>query len=99
MIALNYFRFIFQIYLRMFDRPDDFNPVKQNGEVNLSAVELKKLKKKQNKEKAREAMEAAARQKQHNQKKVRIFVKTKIYRKFYRNYGNYKFFKTHETLI
>ncbi|VDN60581.1 unnamed protein product [Dracunculus medinensis] len=63
-----------KIYLRMFDRPDDFNPVKQNGEVNLSAVELKKLKKKQNKEKAREAMEAAARQKQHNQKKVDVEV-------------------------
>ncbi|VDM38371.1 unnamed protein product [Toxocara canis] len=62
------------IYLRMFDRPDDFNEVKKNGEGSLSASELKKLKKKQKKEKAKEALEAAAKQKQHNAKKVDVEV-------------------------
>lgn len=60
------------IYLRMNDRPDDFNPAKQNGEGGLSASELKKLKKKQKKEKAKEAQEAAAKQKQQNAKKVDV---------------------------
>lgn len=60
----------FQIYLRMYDHPNDFTPNKHNGEVNLSASELKKLKKKQKKEKAKEALEAAAKQKQTNAKKV-----------------------------
>ncbi|KAL4002715.1 NMDA receptor-regulated protein 1 family protein [Acanthocheilonema viteae] len=57
------------IYLRMYDHPNDFTPDKHNGEVNLSASELKKLKKKQKKEKAKEALEAAAKQKQTNAKK------------------------------
>uniref|UniRef100_A0A915BNH6 Acetyltransferase n=2 Tax=Parascaris univalens TaxID=6257 RepID=A0A915BNH6_PARUN len=62
------------IYLRMYDRPDDFNEAKQNGDGNLSVSELKKLKKKQKKEKAKEALEAAAKQKQHNAKKVDVEV-------------------------
>ncbi|VDO06548.1 unnamed protein product [Brugia timori] len=57
------------IYLRMYDHPDDFTSDKHNGEVNLSASELKKLKKKQKKEKAKEALEAATKQKQTNAKK------------------------------
>ncbi|VDK43080.1 unnamed protein product [Gongylonema pulchrum] len=57
----------------MYDRPDDFNPDKHNGEINLTASELKKLKKKQKKEKAKEALEAAAKQKQHNVKKVCLY--------------------------
>uniref|UniRef100_A0A914S6D7 EF-hand domain-containing protein n=1 Tax=Parascaris equorum TaxID=6256 RepID=A0A914S6D7_PAREQ len=56
----------------MYDRPDDFNEAKQNGDGNLSVSELKKLKKKQKKEKAKEALEAAAKQKQHNAKKVSL---------------------------
>lgn len=54
----------------MYDHPNDFAADKHNGEVNLSASELKKLKKKQKKEKAKEALEAAAKQKQTNVKKV-----------------------------
>ncbi|VDN05705.1 unnamed protein product [Thelazia callipaeda] len=60
------------IYLRMYDHPDEFNSEKHNGEVNLSASELKKLKKKQKKEKAREAVEATVKQKQTNSKKVDV---------------------------
>uniref|UniRef100_A0A0R3RJM2 TPR_REGION domain-containing protein n=1 Tax=Elaeophora elaphi TaxID=1147741 RepID=A0A0R3RJM2_9BILA len=62
-------RIAITIYLRMYDHPNDFAPDKHNGEVNLSASELKKLKKKQKKEKAKEALEAAAKQKQMNAKK------------------------------
>lgn len=54
----------------MYDHPSDFTPDKQNGEINLSASELKKLKKKQKKEEAKVALEAAAKQKQTNAKKV-----------------------------
>ncbi|MCP9259645.1 N-alpha-acetyltransferase 16, NatA auxiliary subunit [Dirofilaria immitis] len=61
-------RIAITIYLRMYDHPNDFTPDKHNGEVDLSASELKKLKKTK-KVKAKEALEAAAKQKQTNVKK------------------------------
>lgn len=86
----------------MYDRPDDFNPDKHNGEINLSASELKKLKKKQKKEKAREALEAAAKQKQQNSKKVKFicyrFRPFPFYASFSQNKKDGKVFRVNSSL-
>jgi tetratricopeptide (TPR) repeat protein len=66
---LNAAKLAASIYLRMLDRSEDFEEKLQEGEENLSAAELRKLRRKANKVKA---AQEAAEKKQTNQGKRRI---------------------------